>query len=508
MGEAAPVPRLPLVVVARAIAAALLLTLFVPSSASAPPAYPTAQWVIDENARHGTRAWRIPKDAPRDIEGYADRVSAQVGDRVRLYVSTTAASFRVEAYRLGYYGGRGGRRVWVSGVVPGTQQPAPTVEGTTNTVDARWSSTVALRIKPKFVQGSYLLKLVASSGGQSFVPLIVRDDTSRAALVLQHQTTTWQAYNRWGGYSLYLGPDDTFQSRSRIVSFDRPYAKRGAGGMMRALPFIALVERDGMDITYWSDNDLHERPWLLRNHRSLVSLNHDEYWSTRMRDGLESARAAGVNYANLGANAIYRHIRFEDSRLGTSRRVVAYKIRQEDPLNGVQDAEVTVSWRDPPVNRPESAVLGPMYQCFGVHADMVVPDADVWVFAGTGLRDGDRLPGAISGEYDRIWPDAPTPRTVQILGHSPLFCRGRTRYADTTYYTARSGAGVFNVSSTDWVDLLECDPPVKAGSCDRRAITITRNVLRLFGAGPTGPTHPSVPNTSTFGYHLTQPIDP
>jgi len=153
-------------------------------------------------------------------------------------------------------------------------------------------------------------------------------------------------------------------------------------------------------------------------------------------------------------------------------------------------------------------VLGPMYQCYGVHADMVVPDADVWVFSGTGLRDGDRLPGAISGEYDRIWPDAPTPRTVQIVGHSPLFCRGRTRYADTTYYTARSGAGVFNVSSTDWVDLLECDPPVQAGTCDRRAITVTRNVLRLFAAGPAGQTHPSVPNTSRFGYELTWPIDP
>jgi hypothetical protein len=485
------------------------LAVIVPASpAAAPPSYPYAQWVLDENAKPGTRAWRIKSSAPRDIEGFADRVSAKVGDRVRLYVETSAASYRVTAFRLGWYGGDGARRVWRSDVLPGLNQPAPILEPETNTIVAPWSATVAFDVTSRFVEGSYLLKLTSSTGGASYVPLIVRNDASTADLVVQHQTTTWQAYNRWGGYSLYLGPDGTFQTRSRVVSFDRPYDARGAGGMLRALPFIALLEGDGMDVTYWTDNDLHARPWLLRNHRSLVSLNHDEYWSTRMRDGLEAALAAGVNYANLGANAIYRKIRFEPSALGADRRVVGYKVRHEDPLNGVDNDQVTVNWRNPPSDDPESAVLGPMYQCYGVHDDLVVGAAGSWVFAGTGLANGDVIPGAIAGEYDRIWPDEPTPRTVQILAHSPLWCRGRTRYADTTYYTARSGAGVFNVSSTDWVDVIECAPPVDAKSCSPAAVTITRNVLRHFAFGPAGATRPSFSNVGAFGYTLTQPLDP
>jgi hypothetical protein len=227
-----------------------------------------------------------------------------------------------------------------------------------------------------------------------------------------------------------------------------------------------------------------------------------------MRDGLEAALAAGVNYANLGANTIYRKIRFEPSALGADRRVVGYKVRHEDPLNGVDNDQVTVNWRNPPSDDPESAVLGPMYQCYGVHDDLVVGAAGSWIFAGTGLENGDTIHGAIAGEYDRIWPDAPTPRTVQILAHSPVWCRGRTRYADTTYYTTSSGAGVFNVSSTDWVDVLECAPPVDARSCSPAAVTITRNVLRHLAAGPAGATRPSVPNVGSFGYTLTDPIDP
>jgi hypothetical protein len=71
----------------------------------------TAAWVVNENARPGTSAWRIPRRAPQDIQGYADHVSAVSGARVKLYVDTTAASFHVVAFRLGYYQGLGARRI-------------------------------------------------------------------------------------------------------------------------------------------------------------------------------------------------------------------------------------------------------------------------------------------------------------------------------------------------------------------------------------------------------------
>src|SRR5438874_11200942 len=98
---------------------------------------------------------------------------------------------------------------------------------------------------------------------------------------------------------------------------------------------------------------------------------------------LKDRHLYGVNIALLGSNADYRHIRFESSPLGADRREVCYKVATEDPLYGIDDAEVTVNWRDPPIARPESALNGDFYQCHDVLADMVVVDPSSWVFAGT-----------------------------------------------------------------------------------------------------------------------------
>ena len=489
----------------------LVVLLLLAGMASAPPPHAlasTARWVLDENARPGTRAWRIPASAPADIQGYADKVSIDRQGRVTVYVDTIATSFHVVAFRLGYYQGLGGRRIWTSREVPGVRQRKPTVDPDTFMVETQWTPSLSFHVGDRWVQGSYLLKLVASSGGQSYIPFVVRDDASTAALVIQHQVFTWQAYNDWGGYSLYHGPTG-FESRSRVVSFDRPYSGNGAGGMLRVLPMLALMEREGMDLTHSTDRDLHLRPSLLQRHRAIVTLNHDEYWSTSMRDGLEAARAAGINFVSLGANAIYRHVRVEDSPLGKARRVVCYKEASEDPLTGVDDSEVTVNWRSSPVLRPESAVLGAMYDCFGVrHDDMVVPDAGAWVFAGAGLHDGSRIRGAVDGEVDRVFPDAPTPASIQVLAHSPVDCDGDPSVSDMTYYTASSGAGVVDVASLGWFETLRCGPPISGPYCSAASVAITRTILTEAAEGPLGLAHPAHPDAAAFGYTLTDPITP
>jgi hypothetical protein len=468
----------------------------------------TGSWVGRENALQGTSSWQIPPSAKHGITGFANKVSVDLGGRVRLYVDTPADTFRVRAYRMGYYGGLGGRLIWTSEASPGDNQPPPTISDDTNTVETAWEPTIGFRVGSGWPEGTYLLKLVSSLGGQAYVPLIVRNDASHADLVIQQQVTTWQAYNLWGGASLYHGVDGSFAERSRIVSFDRPYSGRGAGALLNSLPFVVVAEQRGLDVTYSTDVDLHEQPALLLHHRALISLDHDEYWSTAMRDAATAARAAGVNLAFLGANAIYRHIRLEPSPIGPDRNVVAYKVASEDPLFGVDDSEVTVNWREPPLRDPESELLGAMYQCNPVHADMVVPDADVWVFDGTNMDDHDHIPGAVDMEYDRIFPDAPTPGSIQVLAHSPLTCKGDPRAADMTYYTARSGAGVLDVGSQGWVKAIRCLDPVRSPSCDRRALRITTNILRAFAVGPAGEERPAIPNAGDFGYTLSRPTDP
>ena len=375
-------------------------------------------------------------------------------------------------------------------------------------IETHWSPSLRIHITDDWPQGVYMLKLVASNGAQSYVPLTLRDDSSHAALVIQNSVTTWQAYNDWGGYSLYHGAGGSFSTRSRVVSFDRPYlGRRGSADFFWIeSPLVFLAERLGLDVTYWTDIDLHERPGLLMNHRALVSLGHDEYWSSDMRRGALAARVHGVNLAFLGANDVYRHIRLVASPLGKDRREIDYKVASEDPLFGVDNEEVTSQWREAPVPRPESVLLGGLYQCNPVHADIVVAAASSWVFAGTGMVNGDHLPGAIDLEYDRVDGSLPTPASVQILAHSPLTCRGNGDHADVTYYTTRSGGGVIDMASQGWIPLLTCRPPQDTIRCNARAVRITTNILRMFARGPAGIDHPSRPNVAQFGIRLAHPI--
>jgi hypothetical protein len=465
----------------------------------------SAPWVIEENERPGTTAWRIGGNVPHSIEGYANRVSAEAGDVVDLFVSTKARRFHVEAYRMGYYQGRGGRMVWTSAWVRGRHQRRPTLVHRTNMIECHWSRSLRLSVGPQWVQGVYLLKLVASNGGASYVPLTVRDDTSHAALVVQNEVTTWQAYNKWGGYSLYEGPDGSFRRRSRAVSFDRPYATP-RGARLHELPMVFLVERLGLDVTYWTDVDFHERPGLLLHHRALISPNHDEYWSSSMRTGALRARDYGVNIAFFGANADYRHVRFKSSRLGRDRRMICYKVAKEDPLYGVRNREVTSNWRAEPVPRPESVLNGGLYQCNPVHGPLVITEPGAWIYEGMGIQDNDRIPDLVNLEYDRVAPTYPTPKAIQILARSPLRCHGHRDFADITYYTTSSGAGVIDVGTLGWTKYLACGFVKRQLDCSQRVVGITRNVLEAFAGGPAGRQHPSEPNLARYHIHLEDPI--
>jgi hypothetical protein len=448
-------------------------------------------WVVAENRRLGTRGWRIADPGPADaIEGWADPVSVAQGGRVGLYVSTTAGRFRVEAYRMGWYQGLGGRLVWRSGPLPGRRQPPPTRTPGTNMVATHWHPSLSVPVDRGWPPGDYLLKLVAPAG-QRYVPLTVRDDTSHAPLAVLNAVTTWQAYNRWGGRSLYVGPDGRLETRSRVVSFDRPYgAEQGAGDFLgNELPLVRLVESLGLDVTYWTDIDLHQHPEQLAAHRGLISLGHDEYWSTRMRRGAEAARARGVNLAFLGANAVFRHIRLEPSPTGPDRQEVNYKpwSAGDDPAWRTDPAEVTTDWRQPPLNDPESRLLGAEYDCNPTRAPGVVVDPSSWLLAGTGVRAGTRLPGLIGDEYDRLWPTTPHPHGVRSLLHSPVRCRGQASFADTTWYTTLGGAGVFDAGTGSWVCQLDrvCSDRRSASALTARVVrTITINLLRHLAAGP------------------------
>ena len=241
---------------------------------------------------------------PHSIEGYPDHVSATTGDTVALHVSSTAPTFHVEAYRMGWYQGYGGRLIWRSAHDDGRGPADPGARALGEHVECNWAPSVHFDVTSEWPPGNYLLNSSGPNGQQKLMPFIVRDDSSTSAIVVQNSVTTWQAYNLWGEYSLYYGvagSGQSYDTRSRVVSFDRPYglADRdwadGAGDWLgNDYPFVMLAEKLGLDVTYWSDLDFAANPDLLKRHRMLVSLGHDEYWSHSMLDGALAGRALRV----------------------------------------------------------------------------------------------------------------------------------------------------------------------------------------------------------------------
>ncbi|WP_143765577.1 N,N-dimethylformamidase beta subunit family domain-containing protein [Catenulispora acidiphila] len=464
--------------------------------------------IAAENAQPGTPNWNKGIDSGSDhgIEGYDDQVAVTPGQSFKLFVSTTAPQFTATAFRIGYYGGTQARQVWKSAVTPGKAQPAATVRAQVNTVSTTWqpSMTVATDGWP---EGSYLIRLDAVGGkvkGARFVPVTVRSTSTAGKVVLINGVTTWQAYNSYGGYDLYSGgARNSYGDRARIVSFDRPYDTTGADRFQTyeqsSIVFSEkLAASHGFELAYATDLDLHEHPGMFQGARAIITLGHDEYWSTQMRQTVTQARDSGTNLAFLGANAVFRHIRFQDSPLGKDRIQVDYKDAAEDPMHVTDPAESTQDWRYPPNPRPENVLTGVFYECNPANANMVVFDPDSWLMAGTGAKAGQSFKGLVGIEYDRVAADSTTPHPIEALTHSPITCQGKASYSDSAYYTVPSGAGVFATGTMRWNCAL-----VSGGCTDQMnaaahtfAQQVTTNMLLAFAAGPAGKTHPATDNTA------------
>jgi hypothetical protein len=457
--------------------------------------YRTAGWVAEENAKAGTKDWTIPDDREtwEKIHGYADATSIEVGGSVTLRVSTRAPTWVLSAYL-----------VWRSAPTPGVEQPGPVaIDPDTNTWGTAWAPSLTITTDATWPPGQYLLRLESSDGGATFVPLVVRDDASTAAILMQSAVTTWQAYNGWGGASLYQGSG----GRADVVTFDRPYTGNGSGEFLgREYEFVFLVERLGLDVSYWTDIDLHERGHLATNHEAIVIPGHDEYYTVEMRQNLEAARDAGVNLGFFGANNVYRRIRLEPSATGPDRHQVNYRDASRDPLNGIDPDRVTTSFREAPAADPESSLVGNYYECNPVEADWVVGDPSMWMFEGSGFAKGERIPDMVGNEYDRVTAGVPTPANIQVLAHSPVSCRGTRSFSDSTWYSAPSGAGVFSAGTFGWSPLMDSECPAGPPTTGRcKLVKVTENILSAFAAGPAGAAHPSVSNLAMYGIPVPRP---
>jgi hypothetical protein len=484
----------------------------------------TGNAVVLENCYPGSPSWQAigagPASSTGGIEGFATATSVNVGNSVDLKVNASDnAPYHIDVYRMGYYGGAHGRLVSSLPGLRGVRQPGcQDGPGNTGLVDcSNWATTSTLTTSASWPSGVYMLHLIRDDGlGDNEILLTVRDDSSRSDLLYTVPISTYQAYNNYGGKSLY-----DFNSSGAVtvagttravkVSYDRPYSQtytteQNWFGFVDVAN-VGFLEEQGYDVSYDTSTDLHAGGALVANHAVYVSAAHDEYWSAEMRSAVTSARNAGTSLFFLGSNQIYWKIRFEASPFsGAANRVeVAYKTTQGGATDPVSP---TGTWRDPAgANQPENALVGQMYigdndsRSFPMVVTAAQGKSPVWrhtdlanLAAGTSATLGSRLVG---WEWNDRVANGLEPAGVQTFSSSPVtgeliqgngasYLANQSATVTSTIYQAPSGADVVSTGTNQWSRGLDLDGN-GSGEPNAAIQQATVNILADMNARPATP---------------------
>ncbi len=449
-------------------------------------------------------------EAPRPlfVEGYAGNTSYAPGEELTLHVSTSAAAFAIEITRVG------AKRdvVWTSSSVTGKELPVPE---NASSHGCGWPAAITLKIPADWRSGYYHIALrVRDTGGKftqrntrtaegsCYFVLRATEPGKSSKILLQLSTHTYNAYNNWGGFSLY-GFHGRGGNQGHRVSIERPPTSQFGNWEQ---PFVEWAERSGIALEFAANSDLEFRPEMLKAYKLVLSVGHDEYWSAPMRDHLEKFIADGGNAAFFSGNTCCWQVRSEDG----GKALTSWKQNyHSDPVYAERGSQATLSslWSHHLVNRPENQLTGVGFLWGGYHKShgqlmdgsgaFTVHRPDHWIFAGTGLKRNDSFGGKdtiVGYECDGcelVWKDGlpfpthrdGTPESFEVLGSVPAqwhpddsawydkWENGRKGHAVLGVYTR--GGTAFTCGSTDWAHGLRGkDPFVEK---------ITRNILEKLG---------------------------
>jgi hypothetical protein len=440
---------------------------------------------------------------PLFVEGYAGRVSYQPGEEASLHISTSAAAYSLEIARIGV-----AREVVMT--KSGLKGAAHSVPENASSHGCGWPASLTFKIPDDWKSGYYQAVLRVSDNGGPYVQrnrrtaegncfFIVRSGRpgERAKILLQLSSNTYNAYNIWGGFSLY-----SFNARARVqghrVSFLRPPASQYPTWEQ---PFVAWAEGNGYVIDYCANSDLEFHPELLSHYKLVLSVGHDEYWSAKMRDHLEAFIGQGGNVAFFSGNTCCWQVRSEEDGQALTSWKQWYNL---DPVYPTADHRLlTTLWSHHLVGRPENQLTGVGFLFGGYHrshgqfmdgkASYTVHRPEHWLFEGTKLKAGDDFGGQdtiVGYECDgcefKIENGLPvptgrdgTPKNFVILASCPARWHPDDAFWYERFDQQRVGASVvgvynrggtvFTCGSTDWAHGLRGkDPAVEQ---------ITRNVL-------------------------------
>ena len=466
-----------------------------PSATSAGAAFS----YIAENKRAGVRSSQLPgpwRTGPA-IEGFIGQHASTAARRiVDVYVSSATPRIKIKAYRIGHYNGSGQRLVWSSASLSAGRQNRATFDAKTRMISCKWKVTTKVNTTG-WPEGFYYILLDGGSGHIQMIPFVVESASFKKKTVIVLNDLTMQAYNKWGGYSLYTGADNKYASRSLKVSFDRPYYNFSEMDL-RNSPLVRAAEAipaGPVALAYTTEARIAASPKMLEGAAAILFTGHSEYWTGPLRSGIEAARDTGSNVAFFGANNVYWRSRTEASPLGAGRVLVCYREPKQDPLANSKPAQVTTRWRDDPAANPESSLTGSMFCNLGASGTFTVTDPAFFAFAGTGAKAGAAYPGLVGGEIDHVFAGPGLPKNLRVFARSPA--KGNYNpndWADSTVYTAASGAGVISIGSMNWLQ-AQADPkvPATARAFGRK---VTQNIVSQLALGPLGRHYVPVPNAA------------
>lgn len=481
----------------------------------------TAENLLAGNPRD---QWDIVNEGVWTIEGFATQISYGAGETVAFKIDTPSIDYRIDIYRLGYYGGAGARRVHTIQVqLPAPQmQDDPIKDSTTGLVDAgNWTVSANWPIPVGAVSGIYIAKLVRQDSvpGTNHIPFILRDDTGQSDILFQTSDTTWQAYNSWGGASLYggdgPGTDPATAGRAYKVSYNRPFNTRfgpfhsGAQDWIFGVehPALMWLEKNGYDVSYISGVDSSRTGALLLDHKVFLSVGHDEYWSGEQRENVETARDQGVNLAFWSGNEVYWRTRWEPSISVPAtpyRTLVCYKETRAradiDPTN-----QWTGTYRDPRfagpaaigAGQPENALTGTIFTVDSYRLDAIeIPYAYSRMRLWRNTSIANLLPGQtatlpagyLGYEWDSDLDNGFRPAGLINMSKTTvavstlLLDYGSTTGSGTaehslTLYKAPSGALIFGAGTVYWAWGLDANHDLEQVPTDQRVQQAMVNLL-------------------------------
>lgn len=439
--------------------------------------------IAEENLKPGDTGWRIALSAGERVGAYADATSFLPGELVTIRAAAiTPMPATWALWRMGYYGGAGGRQILSGGPVWLPPMKPPILDVGTGAVEADWPVTFSFPLPADATTGIYLLRL-ATEIGETYALLVVRSSIEAAPLVWPLAVNTYEAYNSWGGTGLYDNHRHDWPfGHAFAASFDRPYLQGDGAGQLFSFDrwFLFFAESQGWDIDYISDVDLDADPSILQNRAAVILQGHSEYWSRPMRETLEAAILQGTGVAAFGANDIYWQVRLEPSPTSTKprRMLVGYKeYASIDPIAAIDPALVTTRWRDAPLYSPENALLGTMFGAWLTDAaPLAISGEPSWLWQGASVNPGDLVANLVVGEADVRFANGAEPASLVVVGNSLVGNHdGEIAAPAAVLSTAPSGAIIFAAGTWGWGRAL-----AQPGFWDPRIQVATSNLIQRF----------------------------